>query len=66
MYFAERSRTVPCGLSQRSGTNIGDLTTIYAIDCETASSTHVEHFQNLVILQPFSYLLRTFISDRIY
>ncbi len=66
VYFFERSRTLPGGVSQRSGTNIGDLTTAYAIDYETASSTRVELSQNLVILQPFSYVLRTFIPDRIY
>ncbi len=66
VYFFERSRTLPGGTSQRSGTNIGDMTSIYATDRETVSSTHVEQTQNLVTLQPFGYALRTFVTDRIY
>ncbi len=53
-YLLERSRALPGGVSQRSSTNIGDITSIYAMDRETVSSTHVELTQNLVTLQPFS------------
>ncbi len=65
-YLFERSRTLPGGVSQRSGANIGDLTRIYAINYETVSSTHGEPYQNLVTPQPFSYALRTFVPDLIY
>ncbi len=66
VYCSERSRTLPGGISQRSGTNIADLTPAYAIVYEAAPSTHVELYQNLVTPQPFSYALRTFVTDRIY
>ncbi len=66
VYSFERSRTLPGGVSQCNGTNIGDITTTYAVGYESVSSTHVELSQNSVTLQPFSYALRTFVPDLIY
>ncbi len=65
-YHFERSGTLPGGVSQRDGANIGDLTKFYAMDYETVSNTHEETFQNVVTLQPFSYFLRAFVPDQTY